>query len=77
MAWRPDRTRVLPRLDVPVLILVGEDDELTPPEESRAMEREVRGSELETIPEAGHLASLEQPEPFNQALEGFLRRLRI
>lgn len=76
MAWRPDRTRVLPSLDVPVLILVGEEDELTPPEESRAMEREVRGGELETIPEAGHLASLEQPELFNQALEGFLHRLR-
>lgn len=76
MAWRPDRSRVLPRLDVPVLILVGAEDEVTPPEESQAMEREVRGGELVTIPEAGHLASLEQPEPFNQALEGFLRRLR-
>lgn len=76
MAARPDRTRVLPRLDVPVLILVGEEDELTPPEEARAMEREVRGGELVTLPEAGHLASLENPEAFNDALSGFLRRLR-
>lgn len=76
MAVRPDRTRVLPRLDVPVLILVGEEDELTPPAEAQAMEREVRGGELVTIPEAGHLASLERPETFNEALAGFLRRLR-
>lgn len=77
MARRPDRTRVLPRLDVPVLILVGEDDELTPPAEARAMEREIRGAELVTIPEAGHLANLERPEAFNEALGGFLRRLRL
>lgn len=77
MAQRPDRTRVLPGLDVPVLILVGEDDELTPPAEARAMEREIRGAELVTIPEAGHLANLERPEAFNEALDGFLRRLRI
>lgn len=76
MAVRPDRARVLPRLDVPVLILVGEEDELTPPAEAQAMEREVRGGELVTIPEAGHLASLERPETFNETLTGFLRRLR-
>lgn len=76
MAERPDRLRVLPRLDVPVLILVGEEDELTPPAEAQAMEREVRGGELITLPEAGHLASLERPETFNEALAGFLRRLR-
>jgi pimeloyl-ACP methyl ester carboxylesterase len=76
MAARPDRMRVLPHLDVPVLLLVGEEDELTPPAEARVMEREVRGGELVTIPEAGHLASLENPEAFNDALSGFLRRLR-
>ncbi len=76
MAERPGRARVLPHLDVPVLILVGEEDELTPPEESRAMEREIRGGELVTIPEAGHLSSLERPETFTEALGSFLRRLR-
>jgi 3-oxoadipate enol-lactonase len=76
MAERPDRARVLPHLDVPVLILVGEEDELTPPEESRAMEREIRGGEMIIIPEAGHLASLERPEAFTDALGSFLRRLR-
>ncbi len=76
MAVRPDRTWVLRRLDVPVLILVGEEDEVTPIAEARAMEREIRGGELVTLPEAGHLASLERPETFNEALAGFLRRLR-
>jgi pimeloyl-ACP methyl ester carboxylesterase len=76
MAVRPDRTRVLRRLDVPVLILVGEDDEVTPVTEAQAMEREIRGAELVVLPEAGHLSSLERPETFNETLAGFLRRLR-
>ena len=76
MAARPDRTHVLRRLDMPVLILVGEEDEITPPAAARAMEQEIRGGELVTLPEAGHLSSLERPEAFNEALAGFLRRLR-
>lgn len=76
MAQRPDRSRVLPRLDVPVLILVGEEDELTPPVESRHLEKEIRGAELVVLPESGHLASLESPEAFNEALGAFLRRVR-
>jgi 3-oxoadipate enol-lactonase len=75
MAARPDRTAVLAGLRVPVLILVGDEDLLTPPEESRRMRRETPGSELVVLPGAGHLASLEQPAAFNRALGGFLARL--
>ena len=75
MARRPDRTPVLERITVPTLIMVGEEDELTPPEESRKMRERIAGSELVTIPEAGHLSSLERPDTFSEALGGFLRRL--
>lgn len=75
MARRLDRTPVLERIAVPTLIVVGEEDELTPPEESRKMRDRIAGAELVTVPEAGHLSSLESPDTFSEALGGFLRRL--
>lgn len=75
MARRPDRSAALERIAVPVLVVVGEEDELTPPEESRRMRERIPGAELVTIPEAGHLSSLERPDTFSAALGGFLRRL--
>jgi len=52
----------------------GEEDVITPPSEAEAMHAAIAGSALELIPKAGHLANLENPEAFNRALEGFLRR---
>ena len=72
MAARPDRTPLLTRVTVPTLIVVGEDDELTPPAESRRLREGIAGARLVTIPEAGHLSSLERPAAFNQALRDFL-----
>lgn len=71
---REDSTALLPRIDVPALIIVGEEDALTPPAFSRDMHRAIPHSELVTIPAAGHLANLEQPDPFNAALLRFLER---
>lgn len=75
MAERPDRGPSLAGIAVPALIVVGEEDEITPPEESRRMAGEIPGARLVVIPEAGHLASLERPEVFNGALRDFLRDL--
>lgn len=75
MAERPHRGPLLPRIAVPTLVVVGEEDEITPPEESARMAREIPGAQLVVIPEAGHLASAERPEAFNVALRDFLRNL--
>lgn len=77
MAERPDRMDLLPRLAVPALILVGEEDELTPPEESFRMARAIPGARTVVLPEAGHLASRERPDVFNRALDEFLRESSI
>lgn len=77
MAERPDLAGLLPRIVVPVLILVGEEDELIPPQESLRMAREIPGARTVVLPEAGHLASLERPDAFNQALSEFLRGVSI
>lgn len=69
---RPDSTPLLSSIHCPTLIVVGEEDALTPPSLSRGMHDAIAGSELVTIPHAGHLSNLEQPEAFNAALAHFL-----
>jgi 3-oxoadipate enol-lactonase len=69
---RPDSTPLLESIHCPTVILVGEEDTVTPPALSQGMHQAIAGSELVTIPRAGHLANLEQPEAFNAALARFL-----
>jgi 3-oxoadipate enol-lactonase len=75
MMGRADSTPLLARITCPTLIIVGEEDAVTPPEVARALHGGIPGSRLATIPRAGHLPNLEQPEAFNAALTGFLRGL--
>jgi pimeloyl-ACP methyl ester carboxylesterase len=71
MLGRPDSTPTLATIDVPTLIVVGEEDVITPPKEARAMHAAIEGSRLEILAQAGHLSSLEQPAAFNAALSDF------
>lgn len=64
-------TAALVDLDVPVLILQGLADQLTPPGGSVKMQRRLRRSRLLFIPDAGHSLSIEQPAVFSAALLGF------
>jgi len=73
---RPDSTELLPTLaGLPTLILVGEDDEITPPSRARAMAEAIPGARLTVIPGAGHLPPVERPTVTTQALLDFLRSL--
>jgi pimeloyl-ACP methyl ester carboxylesterase len=72
MAQRPDSSDLLPTISAPTLVIVGADDALTPPDEARRMQAAIPGSQLTVIPGAGHIANMEQPEAFSQALAGFL-----
>lgn len=76
MAARADSLPLLASIAVPTLVLVGEEDVTTPPEEARAMAEAIAGAEVVEIAGAGHLSSLEQPEAFTAALRSFLERLR-
>lgn len=75
MMDRPDSTDLLPTITVPTLIIVGEQDALTPVKESRAMHAAIAGSRLEVIPGAGHCSNLEKPAAFNHVLGEFLSAL--
>jgi pimeloyl-ACP methyl ester carboxylesterase len=69
---RPDSTPLLATIHVPTLIVVGDEDTLTPPAASEEMHRAIAGSTLVRIPQSGHLSNLEQPAAFDAALAAFL-----
>jgi 3-oxoadipate enol-lactonase len=69
---RPDSTPMLASLRLPVQIIVGDQDALTPPPLSEQMHHDIPGSLLAVIPGAGHMSNMEQPAAFNDALGGFL-----
>lgn len=72
MMHRPDSTPLLATIGVPTLIIAGEEDTLTPVQEAERMAGAINGAKLVTIPAAGHLSNLEQPDAFNHALSAFL-----
>lgn len=72
MIARPDSTETLVTIDVPTLIVVGDEDVLTPPKEARAMHEAIRGSRLEVLGGAGHLSNLERPAAFNHVVSEFV-----
>ena len=73
LAGRTDTTLFLPKIEVPTLILVGEQDTITPPEHSRRMQSMIQNSELHIIPQAGHMTNMENPTIFNTHLIKFLQ----
>ncbi len=75
MAGRPDSTATLVSVTCPVLIVVGEQDGLTPPAEAEKMLAAARGAKLVRIPGAGHLPCIENPDAFNQVLGAFVEKL--
>jgi len=73
---RPDSTSDLSRLDAPTVVVVGDEDELTPPSDAEALHRAIRGSRLAVIPRAGHLSNLEAPDAFSTTIHEWAVSLR-
>lgn len=75
LAARPDSVPLLGGINVPTLVLVGEEDTITPPADARQMAHAIPDSRMLIVPEAGHMSNLENPGAFNTALLGFLTEL--
>jgi 3-oxoadipate enol-lactonase len=69
---RIDSRPTLGTIDVPVLVLVGEEDRLTPPADSEAMVATLSDARFSRIEGAGHLAALERPGEVAGRITGFL-----
>ncbi len=74
LAARMDMTDSLSKISVPTLIIVGENDKVTPPSEAELMHSKIRGSRLAVIRDAGHISNLENNQEFNSALQDFLAK---
>lgn len=72
MAERPDSVADLKTINVPTLILIGEEDILSTVADGELMRQSIAGSQLKVIPKAGHYAPWEQPEPVGKILRQFL-----
>ena len=62
-------------IQLPTLIIAGEDDRWTPPKFQRFMAQRILGARLVMLPETGHYPFVERPERFNQEVERFLATL--
>lgn len=65
---RPDARPLLASIRCPTLVVVGEGDELTPPALAQEIAAGIAGARLVTVPDCGHLSTLERPEATNHAL---------
>ncbi len=77
MAHRPDSSVHLSAIHCPTLVVVGEEDVLTPPEVVRTIAERIPNAQLEIIPQAGHLPNLEQPERFNALMLQHLQKAAL
>jgi pimeloyl-ACP methyl ester carboxylesterase len=76
MAARPDSTPLLGKIDVPALLICGAEDGISAPSEMEGMSRAIPGARYALIPEAGHLAPLENPKAVNASIREFLSGLK-
>lgn len=73
--WLADQVDRAASIDVPTLVVVGDEDVITPPALSEELVRLVPGATIEIIADAGHLINIEQPDAFNAAIDSFLMRI--
>ena len=75
MMARVDSTATLPTIDVPTLVIMGDEDALIPRSDGQILHDAIRGSRLEVIEHAGHVSNMERPAAFNHVLSEFLASL--
>lgn len=72
LAERDETCSILGKISVPALIICGDADVVTPPEQSQALQNGIPGSAIRMILNAGHVSNVEQPAVFNNYIAEFL-----
>jgi pimeloyl-ACP methyl ester carboxylesterase len=72
---RPSSIPDLHGINVPAIVAVGEEDELTPVANSQTMAAGIPGAELRILPKSGHVSSLEAPDEVTRAIRDLLARI--
>jgi 3-oxoadipate enol-lactonase len=72
LAERAESCSILKHITIPTLIICGKEDIVTPLDESKFMNKNIKGSVLHVITNGGHVSNLEEPIKFNKHLRNFL-----
>jgi pimeloyl-ACP methyl ester carboxylesterase len=75
LAARPDVTAALASIQLPTLVIVGEQDAISPPAEMRAIAAAIPHAQLVEIPHSGHMTTMENPTAVSEALIAFTRSI--
>jgi len=75
MAERVDNTEILVKIDIPTIIIFGEQDKITNLQTAKLLHKQIKNSQFHTIKNAGHYSNLEQPEQFNLVLRNFIKEV--
>ncbi len=75
MMGRTDTTAFLEKIEIPVLLICGQNDNLTPPSVMKEMYHKIKNAEFAEIENAGHLSPIENPEMVNSAISKFLKQI--
>lgn len=70
-----DQRETIQAISAPTLVVVGADDPGTTPDAAREIHKRIKGAKLEILPDAAHLANIEQPKLFDEAVLGFLGKV--
>ena len=77
LSVRKETCSILEDINVPVLIMVGKEDKITPPATAQLMHEKIIESSLKIIEHAGHLSNIENPEEFNDQLKKFVASVEV
>ncbi len=75
MLSRTDTTNYLSNISIPTLIIVGENDALTPPAVMKSLNESIPNSKFVVISDSGHMTPIEKPEAVNEAISDFMKKL--
>lgn len=70
-----DKRHLLPKINVPTLIIHGDQDQIVPPSSAKYLNDNISGSELVMLPGTGHAPFIQETETFNSVVRGFLKKI--
>jgi pimeloyl-ACP methyl ester carboxylesterase len=75
-AIRHNMNKDLPKIKIPVSLIWGKNDKITPPEVATEFSKGLPNAELHWIDKCGHAAMMDRPEDFNVLLKAFLDKIK-
>jgi len=72
---RFDTMKEVDKIDLPAIILCGDEDELTPIKYSQFLQDRIKGSKIAILPQAGHMVMMESPQAFNEKIGEFIEEV--